>query len=112
MEEILRQLVRTAMRERVAAVQELTNGMQLLAYPLAAGVLVALGYAAGAARSIGSAELLRRRSDNLARYSPWLPSMFADGSLYIVRRLTEADPDAAVPPLSAAELMTAVELLA
>jgi hypothetical protein len=112
MEDILKQLVRTAMLEKVAAVQELTNGMQLLAYPLAAGVLVALGYAAGAAGAISSAELLRRRSDNLKLYAPWLPAMFADGSLYIVRRLTEADPDANVPPLSMDELMTAVELLA
>lgn len=112
MEDILKQLAHSAMRDRVAAVQELNNGMQMLAYPLATGVLVALGYTGAAASSIGSAELLRRRSANLPLYSTWLPTMFADGSLYVARRLPDADPDSDAALLSAAELMTAVELLA
>lgn len=111
MEKILQQLVRIAARDNVVAMQELSNGMQLVAYPMHSGLLVALGYAATSERPVGSRELLFRRSENLARYSSWLPAMFADGSLYVVRRLSDADPDAEVPPLPTAELMFAVELL-
>jgi hypothetical protein len=91
--------------------QELSNGMRLLAYPMQSGLLVALGYTTAAERQVGSQELLRRRSENLSRYALWLPAMFADGSLYVVRRLTDADPAADVPPLQTADLMLAVELL-
>lgn len=112
MENLVNDLARTAMSQKVAAVQELTNGMQLVAYPLESGVLVCLGYGGGAAHAVASAELLRRRSENLPRYGAWQPAMFSDGSLHVVRRIDDADPDGDAPLVPAEELKIAMELLA
>jgi hypothetical protein len=112
MEQLLKQLIRAAAAERAVAVQELTNGMQLLAYPLEADIVIAVGYCGGSVCTLSAEELVRRRSDNLPKYSSWLPAMFADSTLHVVRRLADVDPHAETPPLSLEELMCAMELLA
>lgn len=111
MEDVLIRLLRAASIEEAVAVQELTNGMQLIAYPLEKDFLVVVGYGDGSQSALSVEELVRRRSDDIARYSAWLPAMFADNTLHVVRRLNDVDTASAVPPLSTEELLRAVELL-
>lgn len=108
MEELARRLVLGARKEQVVVSQALSNGMQMLAYPLPEGAVVALGYPREQAHLVQTETVLRRRSRDMARFGPWLPSMLADGGWYLVRRLedgrssglTERDMQAALELLS------------
>lgn len=111
MEQLLMELARTARLERAVATQPLDNGMQLLVYPLADGVLVGLGYERDLADRVRADDVLRKRSDNLERFGDWLPATLADGSWYVIRRLLHVDVDSDLPILSADEFAAAEELL-
>jgi hypothetical protein len=107
MKEILQTLIHEAILQKVVATQRLEDGLILLAYPLSDGVIVALG--ALAERIPSPREVLRKRSEDLERYGHWLPAMFNDGSLYVLRRLRSDDDQASV--LDDAALAIAEELL-
>lgn len=112
MENILVQLIRTAFLENAVARQALTNGRQLLVYPMGGAALVGLGRSREAGGEAGwLEEMLRRRTANLARMGDWLPAMLADGSVYVVRRIAAVDPAGEASPLSLGELQAAEELL-
>lgn len=106
MEELLKTLLHEAKMQRVVAMQRLDSGLHVLVYPLPIGVIVALGVAPD--RALAPKEVLRRRSADLARYGAWLPAMFNDGSLYVMRRVTGQDDEAS---LTDAALAVAEELL-
>jgi len=86
MEELARTLVGECRMQQAVAMATVENGMRLFAYPLPdQGVLLALG--GGPASSLTAEELLARRAGRLRQAGNWLPSMFVDGSLYLLRRL-------------------------
>lgn len=111
MEEILAQLIRTAFLENAVARQALTNGRQLLVYPMENAVLIGMGRSGVDMPAGWLEDLLRRRGGNLPRLGGWLPAMFADGSVYVVRRIAGIRSGSEVLPLSAEELQAAEELL-
>lgn len=111
MEQLVVQLVKRACAEQVVTSSKLANGMQLLAYPLAAGVLIAIGLERDLAYRINAESLLRKRSADPARFGAWLPALFADGSCYVVRRLLHFNHGSEASPLSLDELAAAQELL-
>lgn len=111
MEDLLKHMVRAAASERSVVVQELTNGMQLLAYPLEKDVMIGIGYCRGTECRLTPDVLVQRRSNDMARYGAWQPTMFADSTLHVVYRLTELDAGAEELPISTDELMRAVELM-
>ncbi|NHZ91163.1 MULTISPECIES: hypothetical protein [Massilia] len=86
-ENIAARLLRQAREEQVVMQQPYGDGLQLLAYPLADGALVALGFARDSAHRVQPDSVLRRRALQPARYAGWLPAMLGDGSWYVVRRL-------------------------
>jgi hypothetical protein len=105
------QLLRQARDGQVVMRQAQDGGLQLLAYPLADGALVALGFERDSAHRVQAERVLRRRTLQPARYAGWLPAMLGDGSWYLVRRLREqAGGQVAVP--DSAAWQAACELLA
>lgn len=111
MEEILVQLVKTAQAEQAVASQQLTNDMKLLVYPLEQGIVIALGYEGEFAHRMPAQELVRKRTGNLERFGSWMPAMFNDGGIYVVRRIRHLDTNLADSILSEDELLAAEELL-
>lgn len=111
MEQVAAQLVREARDGQVVMQQAQDDGLHLLAYPLADGVLVALGVERASAHRVRPETVLQRRASMPARYAGWLPAMLGDGSWYVVRRLRDhAQGEAALP--DAAQWQAARELLA
>jgi hypothetical protein len=111
MEEILMQLVKTAQTEQAVASQPLTNGMEMLVYPLDSGMLIALGITGELAQEVRMEQVVRRRSEDLRRYGPWQPAVLADGSCYVARRVMHVNVDSGQPVLPLDDLMAAEELL-
>jgi hypothetical protein len=111
MEQIAGKLVRQARDGQVVMQQLLADGLQLLAYPLADGALVALGFERANVPGMLAQRVLGRRAAMPARYDPWLPAMLGDGSWYLVRRLCD-DASGAVQLPDAAQWQAARELLA
>jgi len=110
MQPLLEQLMTVACREQVVRTQALLDGAELLAYPLAHGALVGIGFARGASQGARISEVLRRRAARMAELGDWLPVMLGDGSWYLARRLRDnADGPSARP--AAAELAAVRELL-
>lgn len=92
MEELVRKLVGECRVQQAVAMTTLENDMHLFAYPLPdQGVLLALGL--GPAAALTAEELLRRRAGLLRQAGGWLPSMFSDDSLYLLRRLSAQDEE-------------------
>lgn len=112
MEQLLMALARRAHGERVVTTDALANGMRLLVYPSQRGLLVGVGFGRDQAHRVHPESLLQRRSMQLSRFGAWLPAMFADGSVYAVRRIDDFHPASNVPVLSDDELMLAQELMA
>jgi hypothetical protein len=111
MEQSAAQLVRQARDGQVVMQQAQADDLQLLAYPLPDGALVALGFDRDSAHRVLPESALRRRAAMPARYAGWLPAMLGDGSWYVVRRLRDdASGEAALP--DAAQWQAARELLA
>lgn len=111
MEHLAMQLVNRACSEQAVASHRLANGMQLLAYPLAAGALVGLGFERDLAHRVHMETVLRKRASHPARFGAWLPALFIDGSCYVVRRVVHAGHALDAPSLSDDDLMAAQELL-
>ena len=105
------QLVRQARDGQVVMQQPQADGLSLLAYPLADGALVALGFARDSAHRVQPHSVLQRRASMPARYGAWLPAMLGDGSWYVVRRLRDTSSGEATLP-DAAQWQAARELLA
>lgn len=106
-EMLLTQLTRDARMQRAVAGSKLDNGIQLFAYPLEQGVLIAIGIGAG---RLEGESFLQKRAQDMARFGAWLPAQFNDGSWYVLRRFVDMDDDACL--LSEDEFLTAAELLA
>ncbi|WP_034301018.1 hypothetical protein [Herbaspirillum sp. RV1423] len=96
MEELLMRLAADARIQEAVAMATLDNGMHLFAYPLEQGMLIAVGI--GPDTQIRPESVLSRRAGNLARYGAWLPAMFNDGSMYVLRRMVEHGDDMTVLP--------------
>jgi hypothetical protein len=111
MEELLLEVARTARREQAVANQPLTNGLELLVYPLDHGLLVGLGFTGELARDVSMDDVLRKRSADIQRYGAWQAAVFADGSCYVVRRVINANVDRDDPILTEDQLLAAQELL-
>jgi len=107
MEELLMKLAADARMQRAVAMVTLDNGLHLFAYPLEQGILIAVGGAADT--QVRADVVVGRRARNMVRYGAWLPAMFNDGSLYVLRRMVEHGDDMTVLPDDAIE--AAEELL-
>ena len=107
MEELLNVLASEARMQQAVAMNTLENGMHVFVYPLDSGMLVALG--ASPDTGLQAAAVLKKRADDLPRFGAWLPAMFNDGSLYLLRRMTEHGDD--MSSLSAEQWDAAGELL-
>lgn len=101
-------LMERARLQQLVLGRRLDGGRELMVYPMQAGALLGVGVAAGVAHLVDTAGLLRRRAGNLARYSAWLPALFDDGSLYVLRRCP-AQPGG--DDIADAELLAVQELL-
>lgn len=111
MENLVMQLINQACSEQVVVSQKMANGMHVLAYPLSAGALVGVGFERDLAHRVDTESLLCKRSTHLARFGAWLPTLFADGSCYVVRRVTYFTHTLEMPVLSNDDLTAAQELL-
>lgn len=111
MESLLTLLAATACNEQVVASRSMENGMQLLAYPAADGILVALGFESDQAHRSRIDAVLRRRTEYPERFASWLPALFTDGSWYVTKRLERDAVTGILPSLPADELQHAQELL-
>lgn len=107
MEELLNVLASEARMQQAVAMNTLENGMHVFVYPLDGGMLVALGASPDA--PVPADAVLRKRAGDLARFGAWLPAMFNDGSLYLLRRMTEHGDD--MSTLSSEQWDAAGELL-
>jgi hypothetical protein len=108
MEELVARLIGECHLQEAVAMSTLENGMQVFAYPLPDHrTLLALGVGPDAA--LTGEELLARRSARLEPAGGWLPSMFNDGSLYLLRRLDAAEEEGGA--LLAAQLDLALDML-
>ncbi|WP_051293507.1 hypothetical protein [Pseudoduganella violaceinigra] len=103
--ELYAHLSAQAKLHRAVANAVLADGARLFAYPLERGVLLALGAAPG--KYLRAEMLLRRRGADLRRFGAWLPSLFNDGSWYLVRRCADSEAQG----LDEAEWLAAEELL-
>lgn len=108
MEELVTRLICECRLQDAVAMTTLDNGMQVFAYPLPQhGTLLALGV--GPDTALEGEELLARRAAALPSVGRWLPAMFNDGSLYLLRRLEgEEEEDGA---LLAAQVALALDML-
>ncbi|MGH8807031.1 MAG: hypothetical protein ACREX0_04030 [Noviherbaspirillum sp.] len=104
-------LIQAASTQHAVVAQELTNGMQLLVYPMDEGLMVGFGYESYAAHKARPEQMVRKRSEDMRRFGAWHPAMLADGGLYVVRRLRQLGTDRGTSPLSEDELLAAEELL-
>lgn len=98
MQDIASRLVRQARDGQVVMQQAQADGLQLLAYPLPDGALVALGYDRDNAHRVMPETALRRRGAMPSRYAAWLPAMLGDGGWYLVRCLRDDGRGEAVVP--------------
>jgi len=112
MQKQLINLILTARREGAVASQVVDSGMTLLAYPLDDGVLVGIGYDGSSGHVVDAELVLRRRGQQMARYGSWLPSMFVDGSYFLLSRLNASDPAQNAREAATLDLAAARELLA
>lgn len=111
MQEILTQLVQRACAEQVVASAATADGLHLMVYPLEqGGILVGVGIEGERAQLLNPEMLLYKRSRDLERFGSWMPSLFADGSWYVARRIVTFDVD--LPVLTQDDLDAAEELLA
>lgn len=86
MEELVLRLIGECRVQEAVAMSTLDNGMHVFVYPLSEQrLLLAMGV--GPDVALTAEELLVRRASQLRQATGWLPSMFNDGSLYLVRRL-------------------------
>jgi hypothetical protein len=109
MQAILMNLIAAARLHNSVASNTLEDGLEIVAYPDASTLLVALGYAGGAPVARARDSILRKRSSDLARYGAWLPSIFDEDNWYVVRRLDNAEAESR--GLTDEELQDAWELL-
>ncbi|MPS30331.1 MAG: hypothetical protein E2576_02535 [Alcaligenaceae bacterium] len=108
MEELVLRLAGECRMQQAVAMSTLESGVQLFAYPLSEQrILLALGVGPDAALTAG--ELLSRRAARLRETGGWLPSMFNDGSLYLVRRLSAQEEEGG--DALASQLRLALEIL-
>ncbi len=112
LEELLIEAAEKASSEKKVATRKTFSGMQLLVYPMDDSLLVALGFEAERGRQVRAEEVLRKRSQNMARYGSWLPAQLLDGGWYVVRRLNTSHFPQGGLLLSNNELSFAQELLA
>ena len=84
----LNQLCQHACQKQIVVMNSSENGLQVFAYPVESGVVLGLGYGRDLAHRVNAEKLLQMRSQNMARYGTWLPARFADGSIYVLRRLS------------------------
>ncbi|HYD63146.1 MAG TPA: hypothetical protein VEC35_22520 [Noviherbaspirillum sp.] len=110
MDGLLTHLADRACREKAVVSSSFTQGMQLLAYPIDNGVLVAVGFGPERVRNVPVERVLRRRTEQPGRFGVWLPAAFADGSWYMVRRATR-DTFGRLPLPSSDELASVQELM-
>jgi hypothetical protein len=101
------QLLAQARLHNAVAAATLAGGDRLFIYPLEQGVLLALGAPADAPQPQRAATMLRRRGSDLRRFGAWLPSLFNDGSWYLLRRCQDSEAGR----LDSAEWQAAGELL-
>ena len=110
MDGLLTHLADRACRDRAVASSNFSKGMQLLAYPLDNGVLIAVGFGPERNHGIPVEHVLRMRTEQPGRFGAWLPASFADGSWYMVRRATR-DAFGRLPLPSDDELASVQELM-
>lgn len=108
MEELVMRLISECRLQEAVAMSTLDNGMHVFAYPLPdQRTLLALGV--GPDSALTGEELLARRTTQLQVAGGWLPSMFNDGSLYLVRRLNAEEEEGG--EVLAAQLELAQDML-
>lgn len=105
-------LAQKAMRDRVVVSQAFLNGFKVFAYPTATGLILGVGCDTDFVARIQPELILRKRSADPQRYGLWLPTLFNDGSCYVVRRFTLFDLESRNPLLTEDDLHLALELMA
>ncbi|EGF33471.1 hypothetical protein IMCC9480_3908 [Oxalobacteraceae bacterium IMCC9480] len=110
LEKIAFSLVSSALSSHAVARLALDGGLAIFAYPEADFVLVGIGYPRSSLRPGIIENILKRRYQVPARFAQWLPAQFADGSFFILLRISNGAADIATAPSEAA-LEDALELL-
>jgi hypothetical protein len=112
MEKQLLEMMRTARSDGVVVNRPLEGGMELLVYPLQErpGAIIGVGYGSDKAHQVNMDDVLRRRSQDAARFGAWLPAVFRDDSRFVVMRIDE-DPDERVVAGLVDKIHLAQELL-
>ncbi|ADJ62302.1 hypothetical protein G5B88_03950 [Herbaspirillum seropedicae] len=91
MKELIMRLIGEARIQQAVAMSHVDNGMHVFAYPQEAGMLIALGVSAEA--PMRPEDILRRRGAELRLFGGWLPALFNDGGIYVVRRLSSEEEE-------------------
>ncbi|MCA1325670.1 hypothetical protein [Herbaspirillum sp. alder98] len=91
MNDLIVKLIAKARLQNTVALCDLDGGLHVFAYPLEYCMLVGLGV--GADAPMHASDLLRRRAADPRRFAGWLPALFNDGSLYVVRRLSSDEEE-------------------
>lgn len=104
-------LVEQALLHRAVARMSLGDGLNLFAYPGDALMLFGVGLQRDAVRPSTVEHVLTRRAQSPQQYAPWLPAEFADGSFFVLLRLSLGIDGNVRPPVRA-ELKNALALLA
>jgi len=91
MKELVMSLIGEARIQRAVAMTHLENGIHIFAYPLDSSMLLAMGV--GAEAPMRPEDLLRRRGAELSVFGDWLPALFNDGGIYVIRRLSAEEED-------------------
>jgi|GEM_PF-968489 len=95
MENQLLEMMKKARSNGTVITQRLDGEMELLVYPLQGkqGVIIGVGYGSEHAHRVNMSDVLRRRTQNAARFGAWLPAVFRDGSHFVVMRVDREDAD-------------------
>lgn len=113
MKKPLLEMMTTACSQETAVTRRLEGKLELVVYPMQKkpGLVVGLGYGREDAHRVNMPDILRRRTQDVARFGPWLPAVFDDGSCFLVMRAEHGEPDEGLAESLVNEIHTAKELL-
>lgn len=99
LEKIAFSLTVSALDANAVARLPLGDGMSMFVYPGDGFLIVGIGLSRDALRPATVDAVLRRRGQTPERYAAWIPAQFADGSFFVLLRLSHSvGSDVPTPP--------------
>lgn len=89
--EMLWELLEAARGKDGVACRQMRDGTHLFMYPLSDCVILGVGRASEDAHEVRTELVLRRRTEDPARYGDWLPAQLLDRSWFLMRKFADAE---------------------